>query len=64
MNPKKIVARNRAMGLVPPEVDGAIVSNHIPVFITYNEMLHQNFMNSRNADAHWIRDFLSVAKVY
>ncbi len=44
MNPKKIVARNRAMGLVPPEVDGAIVSCDFPVFITDNEMLHQDFM--------------------
>ncbi len=45
MNPKKIVARNRAMGLVPPEVDEAIVSCDFPVFITDNEMLHQDFMN-------------------
>lgn len=45
MNPAKIVARNGAMGLVPPELDGAIVSNDFPVFIADNEMLHQDFMN-------------------
>lgn len=45
MNPAKIVVRNGAMGLIPPELDGAIVSNDFPVYIADNEMLHQGFIN-------------------
>lgn len=41
----KIDARNGAMGLVPPELDGAIVSSDFPVYITDNQMLHQDFFN-------------------
>lgn len=41
----KIDARNGAMGLVPPELDGAIVSNDFPVYIADNKMLHQDFFN-------------------
>jgi type I restriction enzyme S subunit len=41
----KIDARNGAMGLVPPELDGAIVSNDFPVFVTDSLMLHPEFFN-------------------
>ena len=45
MNPAKIVARNRAIGLIPPELDGAIGSIDLPVYNADNEMLHQDFIN-------------------
>ena len=44
MNPAKIVARNRAIGLIPPELDGAIGSIDLPVYIADNEMLHQDYI--------------------
>lgn len=41
----KIDARNGAMGLVPPELDGAIVSTDFPVYITDDQILHKDFFN-------------------
>ena len=41
----RIDARNGAMGLVPPELDGAIVSNDFPVFAINCQMIDPHFFN-------------------
>lgn len=62
MNPAKIVARNGAMGLVPPELDGAIVSNDFPVYIADNEMPHQDFINYYSSSDAFIFDYINNSK--
>lgn len=45
----KIDARNGAMGLVPPELNEAIVSNDFPVFEVDFHRLHPDFLNYYSA---------------
>ena len=62
MNSAKIVARNESIGLVPPELDGAIVGNDFPVYIADNEMPHQDFINYYSSSNAFIFDYIKNSK--
>ncbi len=58
----RIDARNGAFGLVPPELDGAVVSNDFPTFSTNNERLLPEFLGWLSRTRTFIEQCQSVSE--
>jgi type I restriction enzyme S subunit len=58
----RIDARNGAMGLVPPELDGAIVSNDFPVFDIRTDLVDRNFFKYFVSTAPFLDACLAQSK--
>jgi type I restriction enzyme, S subunit len=58
----KIDARNGAMGLVPSELDGAIVSNDFPAFVPDSLRLHPEFFNHYSSSEPFVSACIEKSK--
>ena len=58
----KIDARNGAMGLVPSELDGAIVSNDFPVFVADSIILHPEFFTHYSSSEPFVSTCIEKSK--